>query len=160
MPGTFGAEYVNRERDGEEVYRFYEGLRELGAASNVTVPIKDPGHRARGFVGVMAGPRRKPEFERFLDDRASLLLAAANYADARMLELLGVEGLKDISLSPREAECLEWLSKGLMNDRIAERMRIAEPTVRLHLGNARRKLKALTREQALVKALKLGLLNI
>jgi pimeloyl-ACP methyl ester carboxylesterase len=53
---------------------------------------------------------------------------------------------------------LEWLSKGLRNARIAECMGIALPTVEMHLAKARRKLGVATREQALVKALILGLI--
>jgi DNA-binding CsgD family transcriptional regulator len=45
-------------------------------------------------------------------------------------------------------------------DRIAERLGISRPTVELHLANARRKLGARTREQALAKAVALGLLDL
>ena len=62
-----------------------------------------------------------------------------------------------VRLSPREREALLWLAAGLRNDPIAERMGITNPTVELHLANARRKLGAATREQALVRALVFGL---
>jgi DNA-binding CsgD family transcriptional regulator len=47
----------------------------------------------------------------------------------------------------------------LRNDRIAEKLGISRPTVELHLANARRKLNAKTREQALARAVALGLLS-
>jgi DNA-binding CsgD family transcriptional regulator len=62
-------------------------------------------------------------------------------------------------LTPREVECLEWLGRGLDNERIARKLGIAMATVALHLTNARRKLGAATREQALVLALQRGLIN-
>jgi DNA-binding CsgD family transcriptional regulator len=62
-------------------------------------------------------------------------------------------------LTPREVECLEWLGRGLDNEKIAKRLGIAMATVALHLTNARRKLGAATREQALVLALQRGLIN-
>lgn len=62
-------------------------------------------------------------------------------------------------LSPRERECLLLLSKGLRNDMIAHRLNVSVPTVELHLANARRKLGAATREQAIATAVLLGLLD-
>lgn len=65
-----------------------------------------------------------------------------------------------VGLSSRERECLQWLAQGLRNDRIAERMGISNPTVEMHFARARRKLGAATREQALAKAVALGLINV
>lgn len=63
-------------------------------------------------------------------------------------------------LTTRELDALRYLACGHMNDRIAEKMGIAEVTVRLHLKNARRKLRAKTREQAVAKAMMLKILDI
>lgn len=63
-----------------------------------------------------------------------------------------------MALSSREIECLEWLARGLLDDRIAASLGISCSTVRLHLKNARVKLGARTREQALVLALQRGLI--
>lgn len=57
------------------------------------------------------------------------------------------------ALSRREIECLEWLARGLQDAQTADRLGLSRSTVRLHLANARRKLNARTREQALVCAL-------
>lgn len=62
-----------------------------------------------------------------------------------------------IRLSPREIEVLSWLAQGHMNSRIAEKMSIAEITVRKHIRSAREKLGAATREQALSIAIINGL---
>ncbi|CAA7622180.1 putative Glycerol metabolism activator [Magnetospirillum sp. LM-5] len=62
-------------------------------------------------------------------------------------------------LSPRERESLLLLSQGLRNDMIAHRLNVSVPTVELHLANARRKLGAATREQAIATAVLLGLLD-
>jgi DNA-binding CsgD family transcriptional regulator len=48
----------------------------------------------------------------------------------------------------------------MRHDRIAERLGISRPTVELHLANARRKLNARTREQALARAVAFGLLEL
>ena len=64
-----------------------------------------------------------------------------------------------ISLSPRELQCLGELARGLQDAQIAEVLSISRPTVRLHLANARRKLKSATREQAIARAVALGLIE-
>lgn len=65
-----------------------------------------------------------------------------------------------LALSAREREVLEWLSRGLQSVAIAERMRIEPVTVAKHLHNARRKLGARTREQALAIAVRDRLIAI
>ena len=62
-------------------------------------------------------------------------------------------------LTRRETECLQWLARGLTNAGIAARMQVTLPTVALHLVNARKKLGAQTREQAIAQAIKHGLIE-
>lgn len=71
----------------------------------------------------------------------------------------GIQSRTVAKLSPREVECLEWLARGLLDDRIGERIGISCSTVRLHLKNARAKLGAKTREQALVIAVQRSLIQ-
>lgn len=63
------------------------------------------------------------------------------------------------ALTARELECLAGLADGLKNHDIAGRLQIAEPTVAMHLANAKRKLGAATREQAVAIAVRNGLLK-
>jgi len=67
--------------------------------------------------------------------------------------------VKKTPLTPREVECLEWLARGLDNHAIGAQLGISVPTVALHLSNARTKLGAATREQALVLALQKRLIK-
>ncbi|AAV95044.1 helix-turn-helix transcriptional regulator [Ruegeria pomeroyi] len=62
-------------------------------------------------------------------------------------------------LSRREREALHLLADGLRNEQIAAAMKISEVTVRMHLKSARDKLRAPTREAALVRAMQMGLLS-
>jgi DNA-binding CsgD family transcriptional regulator len=62
-------------------------------------------------------------------------------------------------LTHREVQCLELLGRGLSNMRISEELDISMPTVALHLLQARRKLGAKTREQALILAYRQGLID-
>jgi DNA-binding CsgD family transcriptional regulator len=63
------------------------------------------------------------------------------------------------ALTRREAECLELLARGLTNAGIASHMHVALPTVAMHLVNARKKLGAHTREQAVAQAVKRKLIE-
>ncbi len=82
-------------------------------------------------------------------------LAASNHISA----LVQKKESESAGLTRRECECLLWLSRGLRNDQISERMGIRRVTVEFHLANARQKLNAKTREQALVKAIQLNIIQ-
>ncbi|WP_420667436.1 helix-turn-helix domain-containing protein [Cribrihabitans neustonicus] len=66
---------------------------------------------------------------------------------------------EDVRLTGRERQVLALLAEGCLNAGIAHRLDIAEVTVRKTLLSARRKLGAQTREQALARAIRLGLLD-
>ena len=66
---------------------------------------------------------------------------------------------RDIALSPREKECLLWVAQGLRSKQIADKLGLRPVTVELHLKNARTKLRAATREQAIAIALLNGLIS-
>ena len=86
-----------------------------------------------------------------------LRLLAAN-ADVRLKELSGTAP-RGGTLSARERDVLRWLAEGHRVDRIAEKMGLSNRTVEVHLSRARQRLGAATREQALVIALRAGLLE-
>ncbi|MCJ8322913.1 MAG: hypothetical protein HRU29_02405 [Rhizobiales bacterium] len=71
-------------------------------------------------------------------------------------DLKGVSNFGGNVLSPKEKEVLAWLAAGLQNAAIAEKMNIAEITVRKRLTIIRNKLGAKTRDQALAIAVRDG----
>ena len=62
------------------------------------------------------------------------------------------------SLTPREREVLEHAALGLSNREIGAALRIAEQTVKNHLGSAMRKLALHDRTHAVVIALRNGVI--
>ncbi len=62
-------------------------------------------------------------------------------------------------LTPREREVLLWLSQGLRNDRISEKMNVAVVTVNFHMQSIKQKLEAKTREHAVAIALSRNLIE-
>ena len=62
-------------------------------------------------------------------------------------------GRRPRNLSPREREVLGLLARGLTGEQIAERLVLSPETVRTHIRNAREKLGASTRVEAVTMAL-------
>jgi len=69
----------------------------------------------------------------------------------RLLEFAG--GLKDDTpeLTARERDCLAFMADGRRDREIGDRLGITEQTVRFHVDNARRKLGAANRAQAIAR---------
>ena len=63
-------------------------------------------------------------------------------------------------LTARETEVLRRLAQGLSNKEIAETLSISEETVKTHVSNVLAKLEAENRAQAIVQALKRGLVSL
>jgi DNA-binding CsgD family transcriptional regulator len=62
------------------------------------------------------------------------------------------------ALTPRELEVLRWTMEGKTAWEVGAILGISERTVVLHLGNAMRKLECVSKHQAVLKALQLGLI--
>lgn len=68
-------------------------------------------------------------------------------------------GLGCVQLSPRQQEVLQRMAQGESNKRIAQRLTIAETTVRAHVSDILRLLNSANRTEAVVKARRLGLIT-
>lgn len=64
------------------------------------------------------------------------------------------------NLTPREREVLKALSRGLSNDEIAKELVISEKTVKTHLGNIFSKLQVEGRAQAMLYAIREGIVEV
>jgi DNA-binding CsgD family transcriptional regulator len=136
----------------------------------------DAMREARGAVGVGAGcifPTFLPDgtriggvnlftsgtadrFDRLPTSNVLDCITAAAAAHTRLC-LLDRCNLASADLSPREKECLLWLCKGLRTKEIADRLHLSDATILFHVNNAKAKLGADTREQAVARAVALGL---
>jgi len=65
-----------------------------------------------------------------------------------------------LHLTEREREVLYWLAQGDSNEKIAKRLYVTVATVKAHLTSIFEKLEVTSRTQAIVAALKLGLLQV
>jgi DNA-binding NarL/FixJ family response regulator len=70
-----------------------------------------------------------------------------------------LQACQTVSLTDREQEVLHWLVQGASNEAIAKQLYITVATVKAHLTAIFDKLEVKSRTQAIVKALKLGLVT-
>ena len=66
---------------------------------------------------------------------------------------------KLVKLNDREIEVLTWVARGKTSAEIARKLRLAKRTVDFHIDNARIKLRAATRTEAVIKAAAGGLIK-
>jgi DNA-binding NarL/FixJ family response regulator len=71
-----------------------------------------------------------------------------------------LQACRSLHLTDREREVLHWLVQGASNDAIAQHLHVTVATVKAHLTAIFEKLKVTSRTQAIVKALKLGLVSV
>ena len=84
----------------------------------------------------------------------------AHYIHARVLSLRQPHAVRrDIKLSFREKEVLQWAAAGKTIGDTAEILHLSQSTVRVYLDSTRHKLGCLTKPQAVAKALSLGLIS-
>ena len=70
------------------------------------------------------------------------------------------ERMPSVELTPRESEVLACITQGRSNREIAEELRIAEKTVRIHVSSVLGKMGARDRTQATIYALQRGLIHL
>jgi len=81
---------------------------------------------------------------------------------AMMREVFATDAVQpaapSVALTDREREVLQWIAKGASNQKIGENLHISEGTVRAHVHAILRKLGASDRAQAVMIAVRRGLL--
>jgi LuxR family quorum sensing-dependent transcriptional regulator len=82
------------------------------------------------------------------------------FAIGQAIELRDQEKKRKLSgVTPREVECLKWAAEGKTEWEISEILSISQHTADKHLSNARRKLGAANRAQAVANAIRWGLIS-
>ena len=117
---------------------------------------------ARGYLRKDTAPEELVAAVRTVASGGSLLSPAMA---ARMLDEFAVlvrrqDSLSGAALSRRELEVLSLVAQGLGNRAIADRLFISENTVKNHVRNIHEKLQVHSRMEAVVRAVRDGLLQI
>ena len=112
-----------------------------------------PWHTAAGLTGILTFFGRQIEINSEL--MLSLQIISTHLFEHFRKSQFTVTQ-KKFSLTPRERDCLMWTSRGKTSADIGQIMKISEHTVNHYLTCAIRKMDAVSRTQAAVKALRAG----
>lgn len=113
------------------------------------------------MVGIdrdQALPSNPVEVMRMVAD-TQLFAACAVESAMNLLLPEAARGVELPSLTPRELEILKWTLDGKTAHEAGDRLGIAERTVNMHARHAIKKLGCATKHQAVIKALRLGLIS-
>lgn len=149
------ARYHSPGTDLEQMKAIFQDAASFGLTKGMSVPL----HGLGCLFGVMSYASRDPRHpivESTLQAEAALLAMCVHQAVALLINRGGGE---TPSLTPRERECLKWAAEGESAWEIAHVLNISERTAVFHLMNAAEKLGVVNRQQAVAKALILGLLE-
>lgn len=138
--------------------RYIEEITAADIRTTMSIPVHSNSGDSVGIFD-FAGNFTSREFPGFQKEFGAKIYLTAMVAYRRIEALMDNAEGASIELTPSERECLAWLGRGFRNDRIAEQLGIRPVTVEFHLTNARRKLNARTREQALATAVATGLVD-
>ena len=114
-------------------------------------------HFVLGVDRAQAMPKDPSELTRMVAD---LQLFAVHAQDAALRILVPAAAQSERpQLTPRELECLRWTMDGKTAWEVGELLGISERTAVLHLNNGMHKLDCTNKHQAVLKALRLGLIR-
>ncbi|MDN5753424.1 MAG: LuxR family transcriptional regulator [Nitrosospira sp.] len=147
---------------------FFKGRKEARVRSEA----KDSGlvngasfsvHAGRGEAAMLSlatsrGSREAQEDIVAMMAKSQLLTCYLHEAVQRIVLSQGPLPLKKTSLTEREKECLLWAAEGKTGWEIANIVSISERTVTFHLKNAANKMGVVNRQQAISRALSMGLI--
>ena len=137
----------------------YEEACAYGMRTGVTLPIHGP----NGEVGLLslasdAAPGEK--FTREVAHGMADLTLVRDYAFAASVPFAHPAGGEEVPrLTRRELEVLNWVMVGKSSWEISKITGCSEATVNFHMGNIRQKFNVNTRQQAVVRAISLGLIT-
>jgi LuxR family transcriptional regulator, quorum-sensing system regulator BjaR1 len=91
---------------------------------------------------------------------SGMISMVSSFAIARAIELKSRQvRRREANLTAREIECIKWAADGKTEWEISTILGVSEHTADKHLSNARRKLQAANKPQAVANALRLGLIH-
>lgn len=137
----------------------YEEACGHGMRTGVTLPIHGPNGEV-GLLSLVSDAAPGAKFTREVTRSMGGLSLMRDYAFASSVPFALHGGGEPVPrLTRRELEVLQWVMAGKSSWEISMITRCSEATVNFHLANVRQKFNVNTRQQAVVKAIALGLLN-
>ncbi len=144
--------------DSGEVRRFMSEARDFGLNSGVSFPI----HTAQGDFAMLSFASDRLEGQQGCIQRVlplGQLFAAYLHEAVRRIFNSDVLALAKVDLTQRERECLLWATEGKTAWETSQILNISERTVTFHLQNVQGKLGVNNRQQAVARAVSLGIIE-
>lgn len=132
--------------------------KEIGMKNGVAFAVPDSTMATRGGISIESSREESPvDFhKRLMTLYPQLQLLVETFHGSLQKSMLLTDARQP---SPRETECLLWISQGLRPKQIAHRLGTHPKTVDKQLQNVRKKLNAKTNAQAVARAIVLGLIH-
>lgn len=136
----------------------YEEACGYGVKSGVTLPI----HGTKGELGILCfvsdtNPNKR--FHRDANHHLPELSCLRDFIFESSLQFMKGQTEKPIYITDRELECLKWYATGKSSWAIGQILQCSDTTINFHFSNIRRKFNTATRQQAIIKAISLGLIQ-
>jgi LuxR family transcriptional activator of bioluminescence operon len=138
---------------------FMEDARAHGLSSGVSIPVSATNEVA---VFSVANPIDNVDAHEHSAHKAGAMYVISSYLHEAIRSLVYSQEMgeaKSPNLTPKEIECLRWWGSGKTVDEIGIILAMSSRTVRFHLDNAKKKLDANTKSQAIARASRLGLIS-
>jgi LuxR family quorum-sensing transcriptional regulator LasR len=137
----------------------YEEACGFGIRSGVTLPIHGPNGEF-GVVSFASDIQANGKFQREIGIALPALALIRDYAFESSHRFCGAGAAQEAPhLTRRELEVLNWVMAGKSSWEISKITNCSEATVNFHMANVRQKFNVNTRQQAVVKAISLGLIT-
>jgi LuxR family transcriptional activator of bioluminescence operon/LuxR family quorum-sensing transcriptional regulator LasR len=146
------------------VRRFLDHAAQYGICSGVVIAFSTPSGSRVGFglnssISPLSAERRE-EISRQLGTLMVLGTRLHDLFVAQIIQGGAPPAHTGKRLSPREKQCLVMAARGLTSADIGIKLGITNRTANFHFGNVLTKLGVLNRNEAIAKAITLGLINV
>jgi LuxR family quorum-sensing transcriptional regulator LasR len=136
----------------------YEEANSYGLCSGVSLPI----HGANGELGIVCfvSDDSSSRFNQYIISSLPELSCFRDFifeSSGKFMKSAPSQ-VPPAHITTRELECLKWGAAGKSSWEIGQILHCSEATVNFHFSNIRRKLNSKSRQQAVVKAIRLGLI--
>ncbi len=124
---------------------------DFGHLDALNIPVIDQNAAVSTVIMTSAEPLSLSD-----PDRSLLTVLGTSFAHRGMEIVASESAFAGSQLTRREAQCLAWVADGKSDWAIGEILSIAQPTVHMHIENARRKLGCRSRHQTVLEAWRRG----
>jgi LuxR family quorum-sensing transcriptional regulator LasR len=149
-PNTF---IQQREKD------LYEEAQSHGLKAGVVFPI----HGVNGEFGMITFASARLASKRTQDEILEVLPELSLFRDyvyeTSIPYTKNYRAENEVHLTPREFEVIKWVKEGKSSWEIGKILGCSEATVNFHINNLRLKFNVHNRQQAVIKAIQLGILD-